>query len=107
MLSIGCILPAVKSPPRKRLLGLPTRWIEPLESRLLLNAGELDVVFNSTGIAASSLSARDDQIHAMVSSPIARSSRSASRATAARSLPSPAMTRTGCSIRALARAAWS
>jgi Domain of unknown function (DUF5122) beta-propeller len=69
MLSIGCILPAVKSPPRKRLLGLPTRWIEPLESRLLLNAGELDVVFNSTGMAASGLGAGDDQVHAMVVQP--------------------------------------
>jgi Domain of unknown function (DUF5122) beta-propeller len=43
--------------------------LEPLESRLLLNAGELDVVFNSTGMAATSLGAGDDQVHAMVVQP--------------------------------------
>ena len=41
-------------------------FLEPLESRLLLNAGELDVVFNNTGMAASSLGAGDDQVHALV-----------------------------------------
>jgi hypothetical protein len=47
----------------------PVWWLERLESRLLLNAGELDVVFNSTGMAASSLGTGDDQVHAMVVQP--------------------------------------
>jgi uncharacterized delta-60 repeat protein len=69
MFSIALLLNALKYPSRRRGSRPPGCAIEPLESRLLLNAGELDVVFNNTGMAASSLGAGDDQVHALVVQP--------------------------------------
>src|SRR5438876_643973 len=43
--------------------------LEPLESRLLLNAGDLDVVFDGDGEATTALGFGSDQIHALAIRP--------------------------------------
>jgi len=47
----------------------PRLQMEPLESRVLLNAGDLDVVFDGDGEATTALGFGSDQVHALAIQP--------------------------------------
>jgi uncharacterized delta-60 repeat protein len=69
MFSITSLSHPMKPTVRKDRWLRPSCYLEPLESRLPLNAGELDVVFNNTGMADQSLGGGGDQVHALVVQP--------------------------------------
>src|SRR2546427_12346506 len=69
MLHVAWLPRAPKSWSCRPAYGRNSLRLEPLESRLLLNAGELDVVFNNTGRAMTDFGFGNDAIHAMAVQP--------------------------------------